>query len=123
MEVIIAPKARSDIVTILEWTHENFGPRIMQRYAELIKTAIQEIAGDLELMGSEPRPDIAKNCRTYHLFHSRRSAGARGKRIGRPRHFLLYRRTEAGALEIGRILHDSMELERHLPEEYRNLAE
>ena len=32
MEVIIAPKARSDIANILVWTQENFGPRTMKRY-------------------------------------------------------------------------------------------
>ena len=123
MNVIIAPKARSDIAGILEWTHENFGPQTTKRYAKLIETAIQEIAADPERTGSEPRPEIAKKCRTYHLVHSRKRAGARGNRIRRPRHLLLYRVATAGNLEIGRVLHDSMELDRHLPEEYRNPAE
>jgi toxin ParE1/3/4 len=123
MNVIIAPKARSDIASILEWTHEDFGPQTMNRYAKLIKTAIEEIAADPECAGSEPRPEIAKNCRTYHLVHGRKRAAARGDRIRKPRHLLLYRVTAAGKLEIGRVLHDSMELDRHLPEEYRNPAD
>ena len=123
MDAIIAPKARSDIANILAWTDENFGPRIMQRYARLIKTAIQEIAANPELAGSVPRPEIAKNCRTYHLFFSRRQAGTRGDRIHKPRHLLLYRVGEAGVPEIGRVLHDSMELDRHIPADYREPAE
>jgi plasmid stabilization system protein ParE len=72
MEATIAPKARSDIAGILEWTHDNFGLRTMRRYAKLIQTALEDIAGDPECKESESRPEIAKNCRTCHLFHSRK---------------------------------------------------
>jgi len=120
MPIIIASKAKSDMVSILAWTCDNFGIQTMQRYAKLIQTAIEEVAANPEVAGSVKRPELAKGCRTYHLFHSRKKAGARKSRIRNPRHFLLYRVTEAGAAEIGRILHDSMELDQHLPEGYRN---
>src|SRR5262245_31346126 len=120
MQVIIAPSARSDIVSILAWTNENFGPETMNRYGRLIKTAIEQLAADPEQMGSDERPEIARNCRTYHLFYARKKEGARGKRTRNPRHFLLYRVTAAGVLEIGRVLHDSMDLDQHLPQEYRD---
>ena len=123
MEFIIAPAARSDIASILAWTQENFGPQTLMRYKKLIQTAIEEIAANPELVGSAERPEILPHCRTYHLFHSRKKAGGRGNRIRNPRHFLLYRVTERGIVEIGRVLHDSMELEQHLPEEYREPAE
>ena len=58
-----------------------------------------------------------------HLFFSRKLAGRAAGRIRRPRHFLLYRVTEPGMVEISRVLHDSMELKAHLPEEYRGLPE
>src|SRR5207249_10667162 len=101
MQVIIAPAARSDIASILAWTHENFSPETMQRYSKLMNTAIEELAADPELAGSVKRPKIARGCRTYHLFHSRKKAGARGNRIRNPRHFLVYRVTEPGTVEIG----------------------
>lgn len=123
MNVIVAPKARSDIASILAWTQENFGPQTLKRYARLIQTAIDDIAEDPACAGSVSRPEIAENCRTYHLIHSRKKAGTRGNRIRRPRHFLLYRVSEASVVEIGRVLHDSMELEQHLPEEYRNSSQ
>jgi len=123
MKVIVAPAARSDIASILAWTHENFGAPTRKRYAKLIKTAIQMLAANPETEGSEARPEIANNCRTYHLFHCRKKAVARGDRIRHPRHFLLYRITAARTVEIGRVLHDSMELERHLPREYRDARE
>lgn len=119
MEVLIAPSARRDIVNILTWTQENFGLQLMRRYAKLIQTAIEDIAANPEVAGSAKRPELARECRTYHLFHSRKRAGARGNRVRNPRHFLLYRTSETGIVEIGRILHDSMELVGNLPEEYR----
>ena len=123
MEVIIAPKARNDIASILAWTNEHFGPQTLKRYGKLIATAIEQVAANPELAGSSQRPEIAEHCRTYHLFFSRASAGRAGARIRRPRHFLLYRVTESAIVEIGRVLHDSMELQDHLPEEYRRSPE
>ncbi len=119
MEVVIAPRARSDIASILAWTEENFGPQTLKRYGKLIATAIEQVAENPELAGSSKRPEIAERCRTYHLFFSRKSAGRAGDRIRHPRHILLYRVTESNVVEIGRVLHDSIELQAHLPEEYR----
>src|SRR6516165_5192680 len=115
MDVVIAPKARSDIAGILAWTEENFGPRTLKRYARLIQTAIEEVAADPQVPGSVQRPEIADRCRTYHLSWSRKKAGRAGDRVRNPRYFLVYRVTESNILEIGRILHDSMELAIHLP--------
>jgi toxin ParE1/3/4 len=120
MELIIAPRARGDIATILAWTEESFGPQATRRYGDLIGTAMEQVAANPELASSRLRPEIADRCRTFHLFFSRKSAGRAGDRVRRPRHFLLYRVTESGTIEIGRVLHDSMELKAHLPEEYRH---
>ncbi len=54
--------------------------------------------------------------RTYHLTFSRK--GVEGKVVKAPRHLILYRLNSA-SLEVGRILHDSRDLDRHLPELYR----
>jgi toxin ParE1/3/4 len=123
MEVIIAPKARSDIASILAWTEENFGPQTLKRYGKFIATAIEQVAENPELSGSVQRPEIAEHCRTYHLFFSRKSAGLAGDWIRHPRHFLLYRVSDSNVVEIGRVLHDSMDLQAHLPEEYRSSPE
>jgi toxin ParE1/3/4 len=123
MQLVIAPKARGDIESILVWTLEQFGPQTMRRYRKLMQAAMEAVAANPELAGSAGRPEIAKDCRTYHLFHSRKKAGARGSRVQNPRHFLLYRVTVKGVVEIGRVLHDSMELVEQLPEEYRGPGE
>lgn len=119
MEVVIAPMAGEDIASILAWTHEHFGPQIRRRYRNLIATAIEQLADNPYLIGACQREEIADNCRTYHLFFRRQSAGRPRDRIRRPRHFLLYRVSESNVVEISRVLHDSMELTEHLPEEYR----
>lgn len=116
MEVNIAAQARRDISSILAWTEKNFGPQTLKRYAKLIATAIEQIAENPNLAGSIQRPEIAQDCRTYHLFFSRTSAGRAGDRIRQPRHFLVYRVTESTIVEIGRVLHDSMDLPSNLPE-------
>ena len=36
-----------------------------------------------------------------------------------PAQLLLYRRRDDGVIEVGRILHDGSDLQRHLPEDYR----
>jgi toxin ParE1/3/4 len=123
MEVVIAPQARNEIANILAWTEESFGPQALRRYGNLIATAIEQVAANSELAGSCPRPEIADHCRTYHFFFSRKSAGRGRDRVRRPRHFLLYRVTGAGVVEIGRVLHDAMEVKAHLPEEYRRSPE
>jgi toxin ParE1/3/4 len=123
MDMILTPKARNDIASILTWTKENFGPQSLKRYAKLIQTAIEDVAENPEREGSVARSEIAENCRTYHLIHSHKKAGARGNRVRHPRHFLIYRVSITNFVEIGRVLHDSMELEQHLPEEYRNPGE
>jgi toxin ParE1/3/4 len=118
MQIAIAPQARADIESILIWTAQHFGRQTMYRYRTLMQSAIEAVAANPELAGSAVRPEIAKDCRTYHLFHSRRAAG-RGSRVRNPRHLLLYRVAATGVVEIGRVLHDSMELDEHLPVEYR----
>lgn len=122
MDVLIAPRARNDIANILAWTQEKFGSQTRKRYAGLIEAAIAEIAANPECAGSATRPEIADNCRTFHLFHARKKAGRPGARIRRPRHFLLFRVTD-DVVELGRVLHDSMDLDQHLPEGYRGSAE
>jgi plasmid stabilization system protein ParE len=119
MEVIVAPKARGDIASILAWTEEYIGRLTLKRYAKLIATAIEPIAENPDRAGSTQWPEIAASWRNYHLYFSRKSAGLAGDRIRRPRHLLLYGVTGANALEIGRVRHESMDFQESLPEEHR----
>jgi len=115
----ISPAAERDIKSILAWTHEQFGREGRLRYEALIVRAILDVVENPERPGSQTRPEIAVAARTYHLGHSRHRVPAAGGRVRRPRHFLLYRTRADGQIEIGRVLHERMDLARHLPEDYR----
>ena len=115
----ISPQAEQDIETILAWTHEEFGEKARLRYEALLIRAILDVADSPDRVGSQDRPEIAASARTYHIRHSRDRVKISAGKVKQPRHFLLYRAPAGGAVEIGRVLHDAMELKRHLPEDYR----
>lgn len=112
-------EAEHDIEAILTWTHAQFGEQIRLRYEELLVQAILDLADNPGRAGTLERPELANGAKTYHLRHSRNHVNRSIGRISRPRHFLLYRAAVDGSLEIGRVLHDSMDLVRHLPPDYR----
>jgi toxin ParE1/3/4 len=97
--------AEVDFANILKWTTENFGARQATLYRDTLVQAVGELAKGPDVAGSKARDDIAPGLRTLHIARH----GRRG------RHFLLYRAAADGTIEIGRILHDQMDLPRHLP--------
>jgi toxin ParE1/3/4 len=114
----ISPQAEHDIEAILRWTNEEFGENARIRYEALLIRAIEDVAEAPERPGSHDRPEIAPSARTYHLRFSRDRVKKPIKKVERPRHVLLYRTAIDGRVEIGRVLHDGMDLERHLPDDY-----
>jgi len=115
----LSPAAERDITSILAWTHEHFGEQARLRYEALLVQAIVDVAEDPERPGCALRDEISSVARTYHLWHSRNHVDKTLGRVRRPRHFLIYRFTDDNQIEIGRVLHDSMDLPSHLPVEYR----
>lgn len=114
----LARAAQADIVDLLAWTEENFGGVARFRYEQLLVTALRDVAAEPERINSIARPELGKNVRSYHLRHSRERARTEHGIVIRPRHLLLYRFAHADLISIGRILHDAMEIERHLPQEF-----
>jgi toxin ParE1/3/4 len=94
-----------DFANILKWTTENFGPRQARVYRDILVQAIGEFANGPEVAGSKTRDEIAPGLCTLHI--ARR--GRRGS------HFLMYRVAPESTIEIVRILHDRMDLQRHIP--------
>jgi toxin ParE1/3/4 len=97
--------AELDFANILKWTTENFGSRQARIYRDTLMQAIGELANGPDVPGSRARDEIMSGLRTLHV----------ARRGRRGRHFLLYRVVEGRIIEIGRILHDQMDLQRHLP--------
>lgn len=114
----LSASAEADIVSLLAWTASRFGEMARRRYEVLLATALRDVAADPERPGSAARPELGLGVRSYHLFHSRERARGPDGMVRRPRHFLLYRPTNPDVIGIGRVLHDAMEVGRHLPSDY-----
>lgn len=112
--------ALKDVAGILAYTEEKFGQEARERYQALIATAIMDLAADPERLGSRALPELGEGVRMYHLRHSREQARTRFGLVYAPRHIVVYRRTSPDLVEIGRILHDAMDIARHVPD---NLGE
>lgn len=103
--------AQADIVSILAWSHERFGEEARKRYEVLIATAIRDAAERSDEIVQTARPELGDGVFSWHLAQSRtRSPGGT---VHRPRHLLICRR-DGDILVVGRVVHDAMELRRHL---------
>jgi toxin ParE1/3/4 len=98
-------------VSILAWSEEKFGAEACERYRQLIATAIRDAAARSDDVGHQLRPELGDKVFTWHLSQSRTRSPGGGVR--RPRHFLICRQ-DGDVLIVGRILHDAMELRRHV---------
>lgn len=116
--VVFAKAANEDIVSILEWSYENFGEQARLRYEALLTQAIIDIAESPDRPGCVAREELAADARTYHLWHSRNRVKKTLGVVSKPRHFLLFRINAQGDIDIGRVLHDSMDLASNLPSGY-----
>ena len=101
----LTDKAAQDIENILDWTYEQFGPLQMDAYADVINDALEALTEGPQLNDVRPRPELGEGVATLHV--------ARKGRKGR--HLLVFRAHEQDRMiEVLRILHDSMDLTRHL---------
>jgi toxin ParE1/3/4 len=103
--VRLGAAAELDFANILKWTTENFGARQANIDRDTLVQALGELAEGPEVAGSKARDEIMLGLRTLHI----------ARRGRRGRHFLMYRVAPATTIEVVRILHDRMELTRHLP--------
>lgn len=113
-EIVLTDPAALDLAEILAWSAAEFGAAAAQRYKALVAQALIDLREDPERPGARERVDLLPSgLSTYHLALSRdRVVGAKVKS---PRHLILYR-IKRPMIEVVRIVHDSRDLERHLPE-------
>lgn len=112
----LSDAAQADVIDILAWTQEQFGEAARLRYESLIVAALRDVATQPDRPGSIERPELGAGVRSWHLRLSRDHVGTGAGAVRRPRHFLIYR-SEPALLVVGRVLHDAMELARHLAPE------
>ncbi len=105
----LAALAQVDIVNVLSRTARRFGDRAEARYEQLLSKALRDLSTEPLRLGSAARPELGDDVRSCHLRHSRNHSD-----VARPRHLIVYRIVEGSIVEVGRALHDAMELERHV---------
>jgi len=104
--------AQADIADILAWSQERFGTDARLRYEALIVAGLRDVAADC--FGGTPRAELGNGVYSWHLRRSRDRA--EGDVVHRPRHFMIYR-VDDEVIVVGRVLHEAMELRRHLDSE------
>ena len=117
-EARIAASAREDIIVLLADSELEHGEVGVQRHEALLSTALRDISIDPVLRGSAARTDLGPDVRTYHLRHGRERARIACGIVRQPRHLILYRAASPDVVGIGRVLHDAMEIGRHVPDAY-----
>lgn len=113
----ISNAARADIVDILRRSQTQFGDQARQRYQALILTALQDLASTPYRIGSYDRGEVAPGLRSYHLTYSREQAKHTHGTVKSPRHIVFYRMANDDLIEVVRLLHDTMEVQLHLPDD------
>jgi len=93
-----------------------FGAAARRRYEALIVQALRDISADPNCAGVKQRDDLRPSLRTYHLANSRRAARNSAGIVRAPRHLILFRIAGPDVIDISRLLHDSMDLPRHVPD-------
>jgi len=104
-QIRLAERAELDFLGIVAWTAENFGARQAEYYAETVTSAIEALHDGPEIPGAKARDDIGSGIRTLHV--------ARQGRKGR--HVVVFKEAEGRIIDVLRLLHDSMDLARHVP--------
>jgi toxin ParE1/3/4 len=115
----LSPVAEQDIEDILAHSEENFGKEARLRYEALLEAGLSEIASDPDRPAVRRRDELGPGVRAYHLYDAREQARTEHGTVKRPRHFILFRLCEPDILDVGRVLHDAMDLAEHLPAEYQ----
>ena len=110
--ITVTAPAERDLRDIFLWSETEFGNSAAERYQALVERAMADLADNRLRPGSKKREGLQPGIYTYHLASSRENVSE--GRVKSPRHFLGYR-IVMDRIEILRVLHDSRDLDRHVP--------
>lgn len=102
-QVRLGRQAERDFIEILRWTTQTFGESQARTHAETISLAIEALGRGPDVVGAKVRDDIQPGIRSLHV--------ARQGRAGR--HLVVFRAARS-KIDVLRLLHESMDLPRHL---------
>lgn len=107
-QVHLTAAAEADFEQAVRWSAQQFGVSQARVYAETLTLAVAALTAGPSVPGVRHREDIGKRLMSLHVA-----------RLGRKgRHFVIFRtrrRDRKQVVEVLRLLHDSMDLARHLP--------
>jgi toxin ParE1/3/4 len=104
--VRLAEKAEHDLLDALVWTTDQFGALQADDYLQTLTLALEALTDGPNIVGSKVRDDIELGIRTLHVA-----------RLGRKgRHLVVFRFADGQVIDVIRLLHDSMDLAKHLPD-------
>jgi toxin ParE1/3/4 len=115
-KIRVTRTARRDIATLLKRSENEFGKEAALRYEALLGQALRDLSDDPQRPGSQKWSELFLGARIYHLRFSRKRAQGSLGIVHNPRHFVVYREHDENVIEVIRVLHDSRDLQRHLPE-------
>ncbi|QQS14500.1 MAG: type II toxin-antitoxin system RelE/ParE family toxin [Rhodospirillales bacterium] len=107
-EVRLSRAAEADLQNVYGWTADRFGDAQTAIYSRIVSGALAALADGPRTPGARRRDDVGAGLFTMH-------ASGRGRRA---RHLFLFRlgRHDGDRIvEVPRVLHDSMDLPRHVP--------
>ena len=103
--VRLVAASEQDYLEVIKRSANDFGTRQADEYAQTLALAIDALREDgPETLGVKEREEIGPGVFTLHGARHRRKAS----------HFLVFRVREIRTVEILRILHDRMDLARHM---------
>jgi len=106
--VRLTAAAETDLRQIIGWTSARFGERQAGAYGETLSAVLLALTAGPTVAGARARSEMGKGMYTLSVAR----LGRRG------RHFVVFRvgrESDHEVIEVLRLLHDSMDLQRHLP--------
>lgn len=105
-QVQLSALAKQDYRQILRWSAEKFGATQAKSYANTLSSALQDLSAGPDIIGVKDRSDISPGIKILHVARK----GHKGS------HIVLFRIANTKhAIVVLRLLHERMDLARHLP--------
>lgn len=106
-------EADKDLDNIWNYTAKVYGIEQAESYSSIIKQALRDIEQNPLRPTSRAEPDLGQDVRSYRIALSK---GRSGSTVKSPRHVVIYTLQFKDEIFVMRILHDAMDVVRHLPE-------
>jgi toxin ParE1/3/4 len=106
----ISATAEADIEAILDYSLDLHGEDAAIRYAKLLEVSIASLCNDPSQSGVNLTLDELSK---FHISMCKKESHVDGIIVSDPRHLIFFRVADS-TLEVVRVLHESMDFERHL---------